>query len=117
MAEVVVFAGEYDLACKQQFREELARLRSQSEVVLDFTEVTYVDSTIIAELLLLAKDRISAGFPPPKIVLSSNKSAIRRVFDVVQLGKVINLVNSLDGASRELRADRIRYAFSGGSDP
>jgi anti-anti-sigma regulatory factor len=115
MDKVVVFAGEYDLACKQQFRDELARLRTQGDFVLDFTQVTYVDSTIITELFLLAKDRIHAGLAPPKILLSNN-SNVRRVFDLLHLEKVITLVNSFDGANRERPTDHIQYAFSGRSD-
>jgi anti-anti-sigma factor len=116
MALVVVFAGEYDVGCKQQFREELARLRTQSDVILDFTEVTYVDSTIIAELLLFAKDRSYAGLAPQKIA-ASNNSSVRRVFDLVNLGKVITLVSSFRTADRERPQDHVRYAFSGRPEP
>ncbi|MBV8149514.1 MAG: STAS domain-containing protein [Candidatus Eremiobacteraeota bacterium] len=112
MAHVVVFAGEYDLACKQQFRDELARLRHHTDVVLDFIDVTYVDSTIVTELLLLARDRVCAGLAPQKIVLSNN-SGVRRVFDIVQLGKMIPLVNSFKAASHKRETEPVRYAFSG----
>ncbi|MBV8373981.1 MAG: STAS domain-containing protein [Candidatus Eremiobacteraeota bacterium] len=115
MAFIVVFAGEYDIACKVQFRNEMTRLRSRADVVLDFTEVTYVDSTIVAELLLLAKDRIYAGLPPQKMILS-NHSSVRRVFDLVQLEKVITLVTSVDGVKkRERPVDQVQFAFSGRS--
>jgi anti-anti-sigma factor len=112
MAVVVVFAGEYDLTCKDEFRRELADLRTLDDVVLDFTNVTYVDSTIIAELMLLAKDRISAGLAPQKIMLS-NSPSVRRVFDLVQLQKVIPVVSSFDGENRERSADHVQFAFSG----
>ena len=47
---IVVFAGEYDLACQKELRREFDRLHEQPNVVLDFSNVTYLDSTCIAEL-------------------------------------------------------------------
>jgi anti-anti-sigma factor len=114
MGIVVVFAGEYDVACKVQFREELSRLKTQGDVVLDFSDVTYIDSTIIAELLLLAKDRIYSGLQPQTIVLSNN-SGVKRIFELVRLGKVITIVDSLERANRNGAAD-VRYAFSSRSE-
>ena len=113
MPTVVVFSGEYDVACKEQFRQELSRLKASGDVVLDFSDVSYVDSTIVAELLLLAKDRIYAGLQAETIVLPNN-SRIRRIFDLVHLGKVIRIVESLDRLSRNGAFDT-RYAFSNGS--
>jgi anti-anti-sigma factor len=112
LALVVVFVGEYDLGCKQRFREEMARLHTQADVVLDFTEVTYVDSTIIAELLRLARDRTRSGLPAHRIVVS-NDSSVRHIFDLVHLGRVIPLLSSFDAVTLERPPDYVQYAFSG----
>jgi STAS domain len=46
----VVFAGEYDLAVKEQLREELDRLVDEPAVVLDFSDVSYIDSTCVGRI-------------------------------------------------------------------
>lgn len=41
MAHVVVFAGEYDLANKEQIRRTMQRVASSDNLVLNLTEVTF----------------------------------------------------------------------------
>ena len=47
---VMIFRGEYDIATAARLRADLNRLRDLRRVVLDFTDVTYLDSKAIHEL-------------------------------------------------------------------
>ncbi|MBV8283091.1 MAG: STAS domain-containing protein, partial [Candidatus Eremiobacteraeota bacterium] len=53
MATVVAFAGEWDVASQKSFRREVRRLDEESVLILDFSEVAYVDSSCLAELIVM----------------------------------------------------------------
>lgn len=59
---VMIFGGEYDLACKEHLRADLERLANVQDVVLDFTDVTYIDSTVVVELIRINQIRSSKGY-------------------------------------------------------
>ena len=104
MAHIVVFAGEYDLANKSELRKELSRLHSVDELVLDMSEVTYIDSTFIAELMLLRKARKTKKLSPVTIV-APPKSLVRKLFQVTGLLSVLNVVEAYkreDGSAPSL---------------
>ena len=46
-------AGDYDLARREEVAALFGSLDGNAPVVLDFTEVTYIDSTILRELAML----------------------------------------------------------------
>lgn len=93
MAHLVVFAGEYDLANKDGLRRTLRRLESSSDLVLDLTEVTYIDSTFISGLILLERARGAKNFGRVTIVAPTG-SVARRVFEVIGLTPILALVES-----------------------
>jgi anti-anti-sigma factor len=97
---VMVFSGDYDVACKEQLRGELERLVALQNVVLDFRDVTYIDSTIVSELIRMHKLRAENLFEP-EIIFVGNNQNIQWLFDVLQLHKVFRLVSSLEGAVRK----------------
>ncbi len=107
---IVVFAGEYDLACQKELRREFDRLHEQPNVVLDFSNVTYLDSTCIAELLILNKARKERGFTVETVVMPPG-ARIARLLDVAGLTKVFNVVDSLDGQLNR-KDSEIRHVFS-----
>ena len=91
---VVVFAGEYDLAC----RDELRR---------------YIDSTCITELIKMNAARKAKGYQSTAIVVKP-RTAVRRIFDVAHLARVFNTVETLDEAvGKNGETTSVRYAFSG----
>jgi anti-anti-sigma factor len=104
MAVILVFAGEYDLACQKELRRELQRVYAEPNVVLDFSEVTYIDSSCITELLLLNRARRESGFERESILLPNGSGATRRVFEVAGLTKVFNVIESLDADAGDIVA-------------
>lgn len=79
----MVFNGEYDLTSKHQLREAFGFLADAERAVLDFNEVTYLDSTALSELTLLHKSRSAAGLDAATIVTSNGN--ILRLFEIVDM--------------------------------
>jgi anti-anti-sigma factor len=108
---VIVFAGEYDLTSKEQLRTTLALLSTVPRVIFDFSDVTYLDSTVITELIRMRNLRAASGFKRETIVFQHPQ--LKRVFDILQMGKLFRLVGTLDEAIDKDGADVIvRYAFT-----
>ncbi|HEY2474288.1 MAG TPA: STAS domain-containing protein [Candidatus Cybelea sp.] len=108
-AILVVFQGEYDLASKNYLQREFALLADAPSVVLDFSEVTYFDSTVIAELVALRQTRAAAGLEQETIVLRNPN--LLRVLEILGLGKLLRVVSSLDDViGRDGTPVHVRYA-------
>lgn len=54
---VIAIAGRFDFSCHPEFRAAFATLTPGSDVVVDFTSTTYIDSAALGMLLLL-RDRV-----------------------------------------------------------
>lgn len=110
-AVVIVFAGEYDLACKEQLRAELDRLVAVPNLVLDLSEVTYLDSTVVTELIRLHKLRTENHSGRETVVAHAGN--IQKLLRIVGLDKAFRLVGALDEALDTDAQAEVRYAFSG----
>lgn len=91
-AYIATLTGEYDIANQRSLRQQLGRLESCVDLVLDLSQVTYLDSTFISELILFTRDRSMLGFGPPTLVAPSN-STIRRVLTVAGVPKLMRVVD------------------------
>jgi len=88
---VVRLAGDLDLAAAGEFRECLHPLLGES-VTLDFTDVTFMDSTAISVLVTAQKGAAVAG---GELVLHGVQPAQMRVFEICGLMETFDF----DGAS------------------
>jgi len=91
---VMIFGGEYDIACKEHLRADLQRLTDVQDVVLDFTDVTYIDSTILVELIRMNQIRSSKGYERETIVVQNQN--LKRLFTVLNLQDVFHFVPGLE---------------------
>jgi anti-anti-sigma factor len=106
---LVVFRGEYDLASKERLRQEFAALVDEASVVLDFSDVSYFDSTMIEELVWLRNAREAAKLERATLVL--NNPSLLRILEMLDLGKFLQVVPSLDDViGRDGKSVRVRYA-------
>jgi anti-anti-sigma factor len=90
--EIVVVAGELDMATTPTLTETLDSfdLATQS-LVLDISQVTFIDSYSVHALLERADtDRLALVIPPASIV--------RRVLDLTNADRVLNLSETLEEA-------------------
>ena len=90
---VMIFSGEYDIATAEGLRADLNRVRDIKRVVLDLSDVTYVDSKAIHELIALRTYRSAKGFEREAIVFQS--PALRKIFGILNLDQVFHCVSNL----------------------
>ncbi|MGA7202675.1 MAG: STAS domain-containing protein [Candidatus Cybelea sp.] len=109
---VMVFTGEYDIAAAPRLRADLKRVRDIQRVVLDFTDVTFVDSKAIHELINLRNYRAAKGFEREAIVFANPN--LRRLFGILMLEQVFHCVSNLSDVVRyDDRNSHLYYASSG----
>ena len=109
---VVVFAGEYNVGSKGKLHRELSRLASKPRLVLDFSEVTYMDSTSVAELMRMEQRRSNSGFEPAYVVMKT--PVLLRIFSVLTLDRVFRVVPTLaEAIDSDLKGLQVEYAFCG----
>jgi anti-anti-sigma factor len=90
---VMIFNGEYDIATAESLRADLNRVRDIPRVVLDFSDVTYVDSKAIHELIDFRNYRAEKGLEREAIVFQS--PALRRIFSILNLQHIFHCVSNL----------------------
>jgi anti-anti-sigma factor len=98
-AAVVVFVGELDIASKDSLREHLDRFSAIEHLCLDFSEVGYIDSTAIGEMIRLHKSRVERGFPNEVVVVGQNQP-IRRLFQILHLESVFQVSDGVPDSHR-----------------
>jgi anti-anti-sigma factor len=92
---VASFAGEIDFTAREDFRSKLAVLADAPAAIVDLTAVTYMDSSALAEILLLQRGRAHARKAAMSVVVNER---IRRFFEIAGLQNVLLLASNLDEA-------------------
>jgi anti-sigma B factor antagonist len=92
---VASFAGEIDFTAREDFRSKLAVLADAEGAIIDLTAVTYMDSSALAEILLLQRGRSHAGKAAMSVAVNDR---IRRFFEIAGLQNVLLLASNLDEA-------------------
>jgi len=93
-AAVIAFTGEVDLESSPAAREVLLKcLESTGKVIVDLSEVTYIDSSGVASLVeaLQAAKKNGSQFS-----LAASSEPTRRVLELARLDKVFTLYDSVD---------------------
>jgi len=83
--------GELDVANAPVVFAAISEAVGGAEVIVDFTEVTFIDSSVLAELLVLA------GVATVRIVAPPGRQP-RRVLDVTRLVDTLGSFDSVDAA-------------------
>ncbi len=109
---LMVFSGEYDVTCKRQWSEVLEGLCCEPNVIIDFSDVSYLDATCLTEMLKMHARRHDQGFDRETVVLG--RPLVRRLFDLLKMQGVVRVVECLDDALQLQRlAPTVRHAFCG----
>jgi anti-sigma B factor antagonist len=97
---VVAVSGEMDIATSPELMSRLSTVRGPVPyyLLIDLSELTFMDSTGIKALVTSAKDAESRG---GRLIVVAPTANIRRVFDIVHLSEVLSIVDSLDAAILE----------------
>lgn len=98
---VLELAGELDLATAGRFRRLLedARTRGRTGVVIDLTEVSFMDSTMLRELLRARAETEGAG---GRLVLAGAQASVARLLDLTGTADVFRLTADRDAALAEV---------------
>ena len=92
---VVGVEGEIDVATAPALERALADAGAEKRVVLDLTECQFIDSSGLRTLLGARSAAESAG---GSLVLVVSDPGLLRVFEVVGLGDVLEIHDTLDRA-------------------
>jgi len=93
-ASVVTFTGEVDLESSPAAREILLKcLESTGKVIVDLSEVSYIDSSCVASLVEALQAAKKNG---SQFALAAVSEPTRRVLELARLDKVFTLYDSVD---------------------
>jgi anti-sigma B factor antagonist len=94
---VVGVTGEIDVSTAPELQRALADAGAEKRVVLDLSECGFIDSSGLRTLLGARSASASAG---GTLVLVVSDPGLLRVFEVVGLGDVLEIHDTLSGALR-----------------
>lgn len=94
-ATVVRFAGELDLAEEQQAGAALAGVDSADSVIVDLSELDFIDSSGIRVLIEAAQRVRDAG---GRFAVAGAGGDVQRVLELVEVGDLIPMFASVDEA-------------------
>ncbi len=95
---VVVVTGDIDAYHSADFKKavkEKIASYSGSTIVLDLSNVSYIDSAGLGSLVAILKDARNVG---KSFVLSSLKPNVKRIFEMTRLDKVFKIVDTPEEA-------------------
>lgn len=108
---VMVLSGEYDLTSRDHVRAAFDSISAVPRVALDFSDVTYCDSTMIHALARLYKARAASELEPPILVVRN--AALIKLFAILHLTAIFRVVDTLDEAvARDGNGITVLYASS-----
>lgn len=93
-ARIVTFKGEVDLESSPAARELLLKcFDSARNVIVDLSEVTYIDSSGVASLVEALQAAKKSG---SRFALAASSEPTRRVLELARLDKVFTMYDSVD---------------------
>jgi anti-sigma B factor antagonist len=93
---VVALSGEIDVAAAPTVREQLEQVATDRPLIVDLTQVTFIDSTALGVLIGAHKQCDSRG-TPMRLVVSEPR--ILKVFEITGLTDLFTIVPSLAEAT------------------
>ncbi len=81
--------GEYDIADREALATLFGALRADGPATIDLTKVTYLDATMLTELL-----KLQARFKEHSIKLLVRSGIIRRVLRIVRFEQIFEIVDA-----------------------
>jgi len=101
-AKVVGLSGEIDLHHSPGLKEKLAEVAKQkpARVIVNFAQVTYIDSSGLATLIDLYQKMKGYG---GKLGLAELRASVKNVFEVARLNQVFAIYETEQKAVDELK--------------
>jgi anti-sigma B factor antagonist len=94
---VVQISGEVDLRTSPQLRERLieSAQRNQGDLLVDLSQVPYMDSSGVGTMVFVKREVERQG---DRLVLIGLQPRVRSVFEITNLEKFFNIVQSVEEA-------------------
>jgi anti-sigma B factor antagonist len=104
---VVTMSGEHDLSTQPALADALELAAAHSNVVVDLTECSFIDSTIIQEFIRTSETLRAKG-DQVMLVIPAEQAGVARIVEMVGLARFFELHEtteaafaSLEGAKRD----------------
>jgi anti-sigma B factor antagonist len=91
---VITLAGEWDIYRRDELHELFAAYYDDLGVVLDLSALTYADSTVLSELVVMRKHRLAQGLPVVALVPSKTFERILTITGMRQFWPCYTTVES-----------------------
>ena len=91
---VVSFNGELDIWKEDEIEKRLSAVDGSAPVVVDLSEVRYLDSAFLSALV-----RLRRRLPDWPITLVAPTPSVRRVFELTEMHRLFKIVHSLSDES------------------
>jgi anti-anti-sigma factor len=100
---VLTLEGEFDLAAAPALRDEFAAARASGArgLVLDMAEVTFVDSSVLRELLRAQSVLHADGVP---LVLAALRAPVARLFELTRTTGLLTVAPTVEAALQRAAA-------------
>ena len=85
---IIALSGEHDLASKQLLSEALAAASVRSNVLVDFCECTFIDSSVV-HALLVAGEKLGQRDGRLELVIPPEAEALQRVAQLASLAATL----------------------------
>lgn len=93
---IITLAGEFDIYTANKLAEMLAPAYEHPDVIIDLSDVRYLDSTALTALVRMHKRRVISNSGPCRLVgLNTN---LQRLFQLTRLDLVWPICQTLDEA-------------------
>ena len=101
---VVTVSGDADLYAAANVERELVRLVDEGKrsIVVDLTDATFIDSTMLRVLLNVSKRLRPGG---GELLVVCHEHNIRKIFEITLLDRVFTIFDSREEAVAHLEAD------------
>ncbi len=96
-SRIVVLRGELDMSNVQHLKNVFAQLDGAGPLVIDLSDLTFVDSAGLNAIAIHGRRLIETDVPLHIVV---TRPAIRKLFAVTRLDQYFTLVDSLDEIPR-----------------
>ncbi len=98
----VALHGEHDLSSTQPVSEALATAGARRDVLVNLSDCTFVDSSVIA-MLFRARTQLELHDRRLELIIPPHATAVRRIADVTVLNAILRIHDSRDAALASLR--------------
>lgn len=95
---IITLDGEWDLSRGNELRRRTERALAHARVIIDLSNVSFIDSYCVGMLVRLRTQRVAKGYEPSRLVLPGGN--VRRVLGIIGAHSLWTICDTLDEALR-----------------